>query len=203
MIDIMFEEILAHLQPKTVAKRSFKKNAHLFHRGDPVLALFLVSYGCVNLIRYQEDGSPAVLQRSGDLSILAEASVFSEHYHCDAVVAAETSVLIVPIAAVRELMDNDPIFIRAWARHLAQELQSARKRAEIASLRTVRERLEAWLTWNEGQLPTKGAWRGLAQELGVSPEALYRELSARRSVFRKEQVVDQLRCLHSPSSLGR
>lgn len=181
MIAVMFEEIIVHLQTKAVAKRSFEKNENLFHRGDPVIALYLVSEGSVNLVRYQEDGSPAVLQRSGDLSILAEASVFSDHYHCDAVVTKKTNVLIVPIATVRELLENEPAFARVWAKHLSQELQSARKRAEIASLRTVRARLEAWLTWNEG-LPMKGGWRGLAEELGVSPEALYRELSSRRSV---------------------
>lgn len=182
MIAIMFEEILVHLERKAVAKRWFEKNEHLFHRGDPVLALFLVSEGSVNLIRYQEDGRPAVLQRSEDLSILAEASVFADHYHCDAVAAKKTNVLVIPIAAVRELLEHDAAFARAWAKHLSQELQSARKRAEIASLRTVRARLEAWLTWNEDDLPTKGGWRGLAEELGISPEALYRELSSRRSL---------------------
>lgn len=188
MIAIMFGEILVHLKTKVVAKRSFEKNEHLFHRGDRITALFLVSEGSVNLVRYQEDGSPAVLQRSGDLSILAEASVFSDRYHCDALVTKKANVSIVPIATVRELLEKEPAFARAWARHLSQELQSVRKRAEIASLRTVRARLEAWLTWNEGQLPPKGAWRGLAEELGVAPEALYRELSARRSVYREEGV---------------
>jgi hypothetical protein len=40
-------------------------------------------------------------------------------------------------------------------------------------------RLEAWLAWNDGVLPTKGAWKHLAEELGVSPEALYREITRR------------------------
>lgn len=68
-----------------------------------------------------------------------------------------------------------------WIARLSHELQSARKRAEIASLRTVGSRLEAWLIWNDGALPARGYWRDLANEIAVSPEALYREFSGRRT----------------------
>ncbi|WP_411755701.1 Crp/Fnr family transcriptional regulator [Sinorhizobium meliloti] len=129
----MSDQILVYLQTKAVAKKSLEKNEHPFHRDDPVHALFLVTEGCVNLLRYQEDGSPAVLQRSGGRSILAEASVFSDHYHCDAVAATQTSILVVPVGVVRALLNNEPAFAAAWARHLSFELQSARKRAEIVS----------------------------------------------------------------------
>lgn len=63
MIVIMSDEILAVLRPRAVARRSFVKGDHLFHRGDPVRVMFLVTDGCANLVRYQEDGRPAVLQR--------------------------------------------------------------------------------------------------------------------------------------------
>jgi hypothetical protein len=32
-------------------------------------------------------------------------------------------------------------------------------------------------------LPSKGEWKALAEDIGVSPEALYRELSKRRRSF--------------------
>jgi CRP-like cAMP-binding protein len=64
--------------------------------------------------------------------------------------------------------------------HLANAVQEARLRAEIRSLRTTAERLDAWL--GEGRaLPVKGQWQDLAGELGVTREALYRELAKRRS----------------------
>ena len=47
------------------------------------------------------------------------------------------------------------------------------------SLRTVSEWHDFWLAWNEGGMPEKGLWKNIAEEIGVSPEALYRELSAR------------------------
>lgn len=63
---------------------------------------------------------------------------------------------------------------------LGRELQSARLQAEILSLRTVAQRLDAWMAWKEGVFPGKGEWKSLASQLGVSPEALYREIARRR-----------------------
>ncbi|MFQ6160826.1 cyclic nucleotide-binding domain-containing protein [Sinorhizobium meliloti] len=108
----MSDQILVNLQPKAVAKKSLEKNEHLFHRGDPVHALFLATEGCVNLLRYHVDGSRAVLQRSASPTIIAEASVFSDHYHCDAVAATQTDILAVPIGVVRDLLYNEPAFAR-------------------------------------------------------------------------------------------
>lgn len=181
MIAIMWETIISQLRPRATAQKSFEKGEHLFNRDEPVEVLFLVADGSVHLVRYQADGNMAVLQRSGPGTVLAEASVFSERYHCDAVATTRTRAHIVPIAEVRRLLDDDPAFARAWTVHLSRELQNARKRAEIAALRTVGARLDAWMTWNDGRLPAKGDWRALAEEIGVSPEALYRELSRRRS----------------------
>jgi CRP-like cAMP-binding protein len=71
-------------------------------------------------------------------------------------------------------------FSNVWSNYLAQELQRSRLRSEILSLKTVAARLEAWIAWNGGNAPEKGEWKLLAGEIGVSPEALYRELAKRR-----------------------
>ena len=60
--------------------------------------------------------------------------------------------------------------------HLAREVQQARACAELLSLRTVRERLDGWRALH-GELPARGRWIDVAQEIGVTPEALYRELA--------------------------
>jgi len=36
------------------------------------------------------------------------------------------------------------------------------------------------MVWNNAKLPPKGEWRNLANQIGVSPEALYREIAKRR-----------------------
>jgi CRP-like cAMP-binding protein len=180
MIAVMSEKVFSYLTAKAVAQKSFGKGEHLFHRDDPVRMLFLIEGGYVNLIRFQADGNQALLQRSTAGTVLAEASLFSERYHCDAVAMAATEALLVPVPAVRKMLEYDLIFAGEWMAHLSRELVSARKRSEIAALRTVSARLDAWIAWNDDALPARGDWRGLADEIGVSPEALYREMSRRR-----------------------
>lgn len=160
--------------------RRFGAGAFLFHRDDPVRTLFVIEAGEAQLLRRQVAGGALILQRAGPGALLAEASLFSDRYHCDAVAAVPTRALALPAAAVRSALAQDAALAEAWAAHLARQLQAARLRAEILALRTVAERLEAWLAWHDGALPAKGTWRTLAGELGVSPEALYRELARRR-----------------------
>ncbi len=69
---------------------------------------------------------------------------------------------------------------KMWDAHLARELMSARQLTELLSRRTVRDRLDGWLQLHDNALPEKGTRTDLADELGVSNEALYREIASRR-----------------------
>ncbi len=151
----------------------------LFHSGDPVRSMYFVAEGAVDLARVTGAGAPVILQRARPGQVLAEASAYSAAYHCDARAITAASMRVVPVARFRERLARDTLLAEAWAAHLANAVQAARLRAEIRSLRTVAERLDAWL--GEGRaLPCKGAWQDLAAEIGVSREALYRELARRR-----------------------
>jgi CRP-like cAMP-binding protein len=180
MIAIMSNAMLERFLGLAQRKRELAAGEVLFHAGDPVRSLFLVISGDVRLVRVLPHGIQLTLQRAGASAILAEASLFAGRYHCDAV-AAEPSVLrTVPLRRVETMLRDDPEFARAWARHLAHEVQHARAHAEILSLKLVSERLDAWAAIHDDALPPKGQWRQLASEIGVTPEALYRELAKRR-----------------------
>lgn len=176
MIAVMSSELFANL-PRT--ERVFGPGTAVFHRGDAVERLHVVRSGSIRLVRHQEDGHPVVLQRASRGDILAEASVFSPHYHCDAVALTQSATEAFAVSDIRRLLETDIGVCRAWAAAMSHELQAARRRAELMSLRTVPERLDFWLVWNEGGMPEKGSWKDVAEEIGVSPEALYREFSAR------------------------
>lgn len=81
----MLEPIEPHLNGLRCRKRHFEGGQHLFHRGDPVTDLHVVLIGSIHLVRHQGDGSALIVQRAGAGSILAEASLYSDRYHCDAV----------------------------------------------------------------------------------------------------------------------
>jgi CRP-like cAMP-binding protein len=183
MIDIMSDAFLDHIRSRAVGSRGFSSGQHVFNQGDAISSLYVVETGTIHLVRHQADGSFAVLQRASVGMVLAEASVFSAVYHCDAVAVTDVETLRVPIDSIRQDMRSDHAFAEAWASYLSHQLQQARKRAEIASLKTVAARLSAWVAWNDGLFPSKGGWKELADEIGVSPEALYRELAKRHRTF--------------------
>jgi CRP-like cAMP-binding protein len=180
MISIMSPSIEPYLQGLRARQRYVENGRPLFRRGDPVTDVYYVVTGTVHLVRYQTDGSPLILQRAGPGSILAEASLYFDTYHCDAVACGDADSRAYTKASVKKLLLRSPEFSDIWANYLAQELQRTRLRAEILALRTVSERLDAWIAGNGSNFPHKGEWKLVAGQIGVSPEALYREIARRR-----------------------
>lgn len=171
-------EALKRLEP---VEHRYDAGEHLFLQGDQVAVLHLVVDGFARLVRHQADGSMLVLQRAGPGTILAEASVFSDRYHCDAIASAPVRSLAVRKSAIRARIACDADFAMVFVAHLAREVQVSRLRAEILSLRTVAARLDAWIAAHEGRAPARGEWKGVAGEIGTSAEALYREIARRRT----------------------
>ena len=180
MIVIMSEDLGSFLQGLQGRECEFAAGASVFHLGDPIRLVHFVQRGTIYLVRHLDEGAALILQRARAGSILAEASVYSESYHCDA--RAETVAATWAIARkdFRRCLETKPEAYQAWAQHLAHEVQRARLHAEILSMKTVAARLSAWMFRN-GAPAAKGQWRRLAEEIGVSPEALYREIAKRAS----------------------
>ena len=183
MIAIMSATLPGHLRCLGGSPRRFVPHQHLFHRHDPVEVMHLVEDGEVHLRRHQPDGAALVVQRACRDDVLAEASLFSTVYHCDAIAVVPTLTLAIAKPQLRSAMAHDPDLAEAWTAHLAHAVQRIRIAAEILALRTVAERLDAWLAFGDGRLPAKGDWKTLATELAVTPEALYRELARRRRAW--------------------
>jgi CRP/FNR family transcriptional regulator, dissimilatory nitrate respiration regulator len=180
MIAVMSKSLIAYLNELTWREVALAAGQRLFSRGDPITSLYWVTAGSVLLIRHLSTGAVLVLQRAEPGGVLAEASLFAAEYHCGAEAEGSAMVRTVPHAAVLRRLSDDSAFAAALAAHLANETQKARLRAELLALRTVVERLDAWLSLQDGVLPDRGKWRTLAHALAVSPEALYRELARRR-----------------------
>lgn len=175
MIAIM-SPITQRLLALADAEVALASGQSLFLTGDPVRHLYVVLEGSVRLVRHQASGAAVVLQRARANELLAEASLFASRYHCDALSEHGASLARVPKAKILQAQREDAGWLTDLAMHLAREVQQARARAELLSLRTVRERLDGWRALH-GELPARGRWIDVAQAIGVTPEALYRELA--------------------------
>jgi len=180
MIVIMCDNFIEKLFALADKQREYDQGTILFRQDDPIRSIFIVDEGLVELIRHQRDGTSIILQRAGRQSVLAEASLYSELYHCDAAVKLPSRIFEFPKVTFLELLRQDEDLSTAWAARLAREVQSARSQIDILSRKTVSERLDGWFAWKGNELPSKGQWKSIAVQIGVSPEALYRELAKRR-----------------------
>lgn len=178
MIAIMFVEIDRFLEGLPRRDFAFRAGEVVFRLGDPIDRLHFVTGGTINLVRHHSGGAPIILQRAGPGAILAEASLYSDLYHCDALAVTAAGTWAVPKQQLVERLASNAAFGQAWARRLAHELQRARFQVEMVAMKKVAARLDAWIA-SSGPLPPKGEWLRLAAEIGVTPEALYREISKR------------------------
>ncbi len=172
--------IRAYFESDSGTRRQLQDGEALFHDGDPVRQMGFVLEGMVRLLRHTAGGVPVVLQAAGPGDVIAEASAYSVNYHCGAISHGQTRLIVQPVSVFRAALLADAALAEAWAAQLAHAVQRARTRAELRTLRTVADRLDAWLGENR-TLPDRGQWQALAAELGVSREALYRELAVRRT----------------------
>jgi CRP-like cAMP-binding protein len=153
----------------------------LFHSGDQTVGLFEVVDGKLRLVRVDRSGREAVLQTAANGETLAEASLFSSTYHCDAIATTDSLVRLYPKKVLLNEFERDPKFARAFATRLAHQVMALRTRLEQRNIQSARERIWHFLTLNlgvDGQtVEFSGTLKELAADLGLTHEALYRTLA--------------------------
>ncbi|MEZ5728552.1 MAG: Crp/Fnr family transcriptional regulator [Burkholderiaceae bacterium] len=153
----------------------------LFRAGDVPDRLFALADGEVVLCRVGRNGESVVLQRCRR-GFIAEASVDTANYHCSAVARRQSRLLAIPLIDIREALDVDPAFRRRWLAHLSRELRRLREVVERRGLRSAAERIRHYIECEgrAGSLALDQSRRDWAEELGLTPESLYRTLAAMR-----------------------
>ena len=150
----------------------------LFRQGERPKAMYCLIDGEVRLLRRSHEGAEVILQRSRG-GFIAEASLESKVYHCDAETTVAGRVLCFPMKAFREALEHDAAFRGAWMAQLAREVRRLRACCERLSLHGAEARIRHCIE-SEGTAGTlvltqpRKAW---AAELGLTHEALYRALA--------------------------
>jgi CRP-like cAMP-binding protein len=128
------------------------------------------------------DGMPLVLYMANAGESFAEASLSAAHYHCNAIAETDATVLALPKADLLASLTSDPLQGLALAFALAAQVRDLRMRLELRAIRLARERVLAWLrfhaTGDPAHVMLRRSWTSVAEELGLTREAVYRALAA-------------------------
>jgi len=173
--------LLSVLPRGLVTRRQVKRNATLFREGDVAAAVFVVELGRVHLARVLADGTPLILHVAETGDSFAEASLSTDHYHCDAIAETDAVVLVLPKADLLSALAADPAECLALALALADQVRDLRTKLELRNIRSAAARVLAWLRLHASgsppSVPTQRSWTQVAEELGLTREAMYRALA--------------------------
>ncbi|MDQ7070424.1 MAG: Crp/Fnr family transcriptional regulator [Rhodobacterales bacterium] len=145
----------------------------LFHQEATPHALYYVASGAVTLQRHTEAGQLVTLHRASAGDLIAEASLFSPHYHCDCIAETPSTCIALDITAVRNRMADNPDFAAALVQRFARQVQGYRRQLELRSIKSAKQRVLAGLSdgWLQGNV------LHFAADMGLTHEATYRALA--------------------------
>jgi CRP-like cAMP-binding protein len=158
--------------------RRLEAGEMLFRRGDKSVGIFEIEQGRLRMIRYTIEDHAAVLASAGRGELFAEASLFAETYHCDAVAAIASEVRIYPKEVLLAALRADAALAERVMALLARELMALRARLEARNIRSARQRILHHLAGSGGRMAVPGTLMEFAADLGLAHEVLYRTLAA-------------------------
>ena len=164
----------------------------VFRLGERPARILWVLEGEVRLVRRSRNGAEIVLQRAYS-GFVAEASVESHRYHCDAVAVVDSQLLAFPIGPFRQALRHDTEFQTFWMTRLAREVRLLRSQCERLALRSAADRIEHYIEseGSNGRLELSRTRKAWATELGLTHEALYRALASLRRSGRISAVESE------------
>jgi CRP/FNR family transcriptional regulator, dissimilatory nitrate respiration regulator len=129
-------------------ERELKAGQTLFRSGNRTAGLYQVVKGKVHLVRIDRAGREAVLQVAAAGDRMAEASLFSPTYHCDAVATTEAAVRLYPRAAILAEFERNSKAAQAFMAMLAGQVMNLRTRLEQRNIHSARDRVRHYLMLN-------------------------------------------------------
>ncbi|MBE9166502.1 Crp/Fnr family transcriptional regulator [Pleurocapsales cyanobacterium LEGE 06147] len=161
--------------------QNFVAGQVLFHHRDPAKYIFALEVGRIRLVRYTCEGNLVVFQivRAGES--FAESALFTELYHCNAVVDVPSRVICYPKTVVWEVLQNNSDLALSFLRRFERKNQSLKTLLELRSIHSARDRILQYLLFSaspgETTIVFDRSYKDIANELGLSPETLYRTLA--------------------------
>jgi len=164
----------------TPSQRHLSAGQLLFREGAASAGVYRLQTGRVRLFRSTPTGIQVAMHTVRRGELFAEASLFSARYHCDAVALEPSEVLVYPKRPLVQSLREHPERLWIFTAELARRVQGLRSRAEIKQIRSASERVLQFLALvcdASGVWRQEGTLKQLADDIGLTHEALYRTLA--------------------------
>lgn len=158
---------------------SSKRGSILFSPGDATQGFFAVLTGAIRLYRISAKGKEISVEIASAGTTFAEASLFSDIYHCYAEPLKDSRLFLIQKKAFLELIQRDIQFAMTWFRVLSHKVIHLHQQIEELSLKTPKARIVSYILLlaevQNSTLVTLPAHRkSIATLLGMTHETFYR-----------------------------
>jgi CRP-like cAMP-binding protein len=175
-VNHFFTEIFSDLKS---ASLSLKKGNMLFLQNDEVLNMYFIKAGRLKLQRETVEGFTVIQHIAFKGEVIAEASLFSQDYHCSAVADTNTEISYLRKRDLSNYLEKNPTAMRRLLVLYANQIKNLRAINEIKNIRSAKERTLAFLR-NEmnanSEVKLSISLKDVAYRIGLSHEAFYRTL---------------------------
>ncbi len=162
--------------------RSLDRDQRLFSQGDLAAGIYRIEAGAVRLERHTFDGRLVTVHTARAGELLAEASLFSDVYHCDARAVEPARARLYPKAALLRALNDDPSRAYVLTRAMARQIQALRLRVELRNVRSAQDRVLLFLEYKAAagshSVAVDHPLQDMAADLGLNRETFYRTLAA-------------------------
>lgn len=163
-----------------VKQITLEKDEYLFHQGDEVKYLYLINDGRIRMLRLTLDGKESVMYEGSSGDTFAEASLFAEHYHCDAIAVQKSTIDVFKKSTLLDNLKNNPQLSTIYMSLFARQVQQLRTHLELRNIKSAHERIYQYFILNTdstGKVVLTSSLKDLARQLGLAHETFYRALS--------------------------
>lgn len=160
-------------------KISLKKGSILFSPGDKAKGFYAVLNGTVRLYRISQKGKEITLEIAEPGSTFAEASLFSDSYHCYAEALKDSIAYLIGKDAFLDIVRKDVLFAVTWIHMLSMNVIHLRQRIEELSLKSPKARIVSYLLFlseiqNSSSITLPSHGKSIATLLNMTHETFYR-----------------------------
>lgn len=171
-----FEKITDQLSHKSL---SLAKGDSLFKQKDAIVNIFYIKSGRVQLTRNTIDGTTVILHTGQQGETIAEASLFSDHYHCSAIATLPSEIHYINKNKLLNHLEENPLDMQKLLSVLAGQVRDLRAINEIKNIRSANERILTFIRNNvndEKVMVLDSSLKDIAHKIGLTHETFYREL---------------------------